>query len=373
MEPFKTLLSPAVVREIALQLRRAHPQIASDGAEALLDRVLPSLESLELKARAGLIASALAESLPQGPAARWAVLTAMLHPSTEGGGPLDGQGLRGWAVWPLTMVVAREGVIEPEPALELLRLMTMRFTSEFAVRPFLNADLPGTLAILNRWRNDPNPHVRRWLSEGTRPRLPWGEALAGLIADPRPTLPLLAHLRDDPSEYVRRSVANHLNDIARDHPALAVQVAQDWMQAAPPPRAALLRHAMRGRIKAGDPEALAVFGQAPPQVQAGAPVIEAPAIYEGEVLGFSCAITSTGQGPQRLTVDYVLHLRKADGSLKPKVFKGATWDLAPGETRLFRRSHPFRAVTTRRHYPGPHALALRINGQDTPLAPFTLL
>lgn len=373
MEPFKTFLSPAVVHEISRQLSRVHPQAEGAGVARFLQRVLPLLEGLELKSRAALIAEALGESLPAEPVARRRMLAAMLHPSTTGGGPLDGLGLRGWSVWPLTMLVAREGLIEPEPALELLRQMTMRFTAEFAVRPFLRADLAGTLAILDRWRDDPNDHVRRWLSEGTRPRLPWGEVLTELVADPSPLLPLLTHLRDDPSEYVRRSVANHLNDIARDHPALAVQVAGAWMADAPPTRIALLRHAMRGRIKAGDPAALALFGQAPPQVQAAAPVLDTLAIREGEGLGFSCAITSTGQGPQRLTVDYVLHLRKADGHLKPKVFKGATWDLAPGETRVFRRSHPFRAVTTRRHYPGPQALALRINGQDTPMAPFTLL
>lgn len=367
MEPFKTLLSAGVVEAIAVALAEAGVAAAGFRVQARA-----GLEALELKARARHIATSLAAHLPPGAGARRAVLEAMLHPDEDGAGPLDGRGLRGWAVWPLTMVVADEGLAEPEPALATLRQMTMRFTSEFAARPFLNADLRGTLAILDQWRDDPNPHVRRWLSEGTRPRLPWGEALPALIADPAPALPLLAHLRDDPSEYVRRSVANHLNDIARDNPVLAVQVAGDWMSGAPVLRQALLRHAMRGRIKAGDPAALAIFGQGAPQVQAGAPVIETPVIREGDDLVFSCTLTSTATASQRLTLDYVLHLRKADGSLKPKVFKGATWDLNPGETRLFRRNHPFRAVTTRVHYPGLQALALRINGQDTPLAPFTL-
>lgn len=369
MEPFKTFLSPAVVQEIGAQMARA----GGFDAERFTAEALAGLEALELKARAVHIAGALVRHGSPDPAMRRATLAEALHPETEGSGPLDGRGLRGWAVWPLTMVVAREDLAEPEAALDLLRQMTMRFTSEFAVRPFLNADLAGTLAILDRWRDDPNPHVRRWLSEGTRPRLPWGESLPALIADPTPTLSLLAHLRDDPSEYVRRSVANHLNDIARDHPAKAVLVAGDWMAQAPAPRQALLRHAMRGRIKAGDPAALALFGQAAPKVIAAAPVIETPTIREGDGLVFSCAITSTSDTAQSLTVDYVVHLRKADGTLKPKVFKGATWDLGPGETRLFRRTHPFRAVTTRLHYSGPQALALRINGQDTPLAPFTLL
>lgn len=368
MEPFKTFISPAVVNEIGAALARA----GGPRPDAFVAKALAGLEELELKARARHVAAALAAHLPDPPRDRRACMAAMLHPETDGGGPLDGRGLRGWSVWPLTMLVAGEGLAEPAPALALLREMTMRFTSEFAVRPFLNADPAGTLATLWAWRDDPNPHVRRWLSEGTRPRLPWGEALPALIADPGLALPILLHLRDDPSEYVRRSVANHLNDIAREHPARAVAIAGTWMQDAPPNRQALLKHAMRGRIKAGDPAALAVFGQAPPQVMAEAPVIETPTIAEGDGLVFACAVTSTSAAVQRLTLDYILYLRKADGSLKPKVFKGATWDLAPGETRVFRRNHPFRAVTTRRHYPGAQALALRINGQDTPQATFTL-
>ena len=43
------------------------------------------------------------------------------------------------------------------------------------------------------------------------------------VADPTPVLPLLEALRDDESEYVRRSVANHLNDISKDHPDLVAE------------------------------------------------------------------------------------------------------------------------------------------------------
>jgi hypothetical protein len=209
---------------------------------------------------------------------------------------------------------------------------------------------------------DPNHHVRRLVSEGTRPRLPWAMQLPRLIADPSPVLPLLEELRDDASGYVRRSVANHLNDITKDHPARVVALAAAWIT---PSRRALLRHALRGRIKAGDPAALAVFGQAPAQVVCGPLEVSPAALRMGEAVVFGMTLTSRAEVPQVLTVDYVLHLPKANGRTAPKVFKGATLTLAPGASASFRRTHRFRPVTTRRFYPGTHAVSLRINGADT--------
>lgn len=370
MEPFKNFLSPAVAKQIAAALVRAHP---TADADAFCRQILPQLEALEMKARAALIAAALHDALPPAPDQRAAILLDMLHPDESGPGPADDQGLRGWALWPLTIVVEQHGLVAFDGSLALLREMTKRFTSEFAVRPFLVADQARALDILTGWLNDPNPHVRRLISEGTRPRLPWGLRLKALVSDPTPCLPLLEALRDDPSEYVRRSVANHLNDIAKDHPALVSDLARQWMCDAPPLRRALLRHACRGLIKAGDEATLAVFGQHPPQLATGALTLERDRVAMGDALGFSMDLRSTADHDQNLTIDYVLHLRKADGSLRPKVFKGTTLMLAPGASYMFSRRHVFRPVTTRRHYGGLHALCLRINGTDTAVASFTLL
>ena len=67
---------------------------------------------------------------------------------------------------------------------------------------------------------------------------------------------MLDALKDDPSSYVRRSVANHLGDIAKDHPDLAVGTACTWLQGAPAPREALVRHGLRFLIKRSDAGAL---------------------------------------------------------------------------------------------------------------------
>src|SRR4029077_10023951 len=110
------------------------------------------------------------------------------------------RGLDGWALWPVGEYIARRGLAAPERSLALLHRLTQGFTAEWAIRPFIAAHPALSFATLQRWTTDDNPKVRRLASEGSRPRLPWGLQLKGLIADPSPTLPLLEALLDDDSE-----------------------------------------------------------------------------------------------------------------------------------------------------------------------------
>ncbi len=126
------------------------------------------------------------------------------------------------------MVRRRAGHLDPERGLRTLSALTKRFTSEDPIRRFIVEHPELALATLTEWVKDENHHVRRLVSEGTRPRLPWSERLPSFVEDPSPILPLLRALRDDPSEYVRRSVANNLNDISKDHPDLIAELAVDW-------------------------------------------------------------------------------------------------------------------------------------------------
>ena len=136
--------------------------------------------------------------------------------------------------------------------------LTRRFTAEFSIRPFLTHDFARTLNQLKQWLNDPDPHVRRLCSEGSRPRLPWGARIPQLIADPSPVLPILDALKNDPSLYVRRSVANHLGDIAKDHPALAFEVCERWLTDADKDLKWVIRHAVRHPAKRGNATAQAI-------------------------------------------------------------------------------------------------------------------
>ena len=134
--------------------------------------------------------------------------------------------------------------------------LTRRFTAEFSLRVFLRQEQQRTLSRLMQWTRDPDPHVRRLCSEGSRPRLPWAERIPAFVIDPRPSLPLLEALKDDPDLYVRRSVANHVGDIAKDHPGLAFEVCARWVAGASEERKWLIRHAVRHPAKQGVKAAL---------------------------------------------------------------------------------------------------------------------
>ena len=134
--------------------------------------------------------------------------------------------------------------------------LTRRFSAEFSMRPFLIRWQDRTLARLLEWTRDPDPHVRRLCSEGARPRLPWAIRIPAFIKDPRPVLPILETLKDDPDLYVRRSVANHLGDIAKDHPELAFEICERWVEGASTDRKWLIRHAVRHPAKKGVKAAL---------------------------------------------------------------------------------------------------------------------
>jgi len=372
MEPFKNVYSPKLVELIATHLERHLPGLDREG---FIAPIVAQLGALEFKARAQLVADAMHSALPHDPTRRANILLSMLHPEPSAGfvTESDDRGLGGWAVLPLSLVVAQHGAADVDRSLTLLREMTMRFSSEFGVRYLLDADQDRVLAKMSGWVRDPDPHVRRLVSEGTRPRLPWAMRLQSLIKDPAPVLPLLAALRDDPVDFVRKSVANHLNDISKDNPLTFRSILLDWMVDANPNRRAMLRHAARGMIKAGDDEMLRAFGFGPAQISPSTLELATESVRIGDKLGFSVNLRSTGPKRQNIAIDYVIHFRKSDGKLAPKVFKGGIFALDPGETLEFQRFHDFRQVTIRRYYPGQHAISLRINGADTDAVSFQLL
>lgn len=138
--------------------------------------------------------------------------------------------------------------------------------------------------------------MRRLVSEGTRPRLPWGTRLAAFVADPTRTIPLLDRLVDDPEPYVRRSVANHLGDIAKDHPDVAVQVGARWLRT--PTREPVVRHGLRWLVKQGHIGALALFGVHPPRLRVREHTVRPAAITLGESVDVAVAVESTADEPR---------------------------------------------------------------------------
>ena len=371
MEPFKNLLNPALVRATGEALRAAWPPF--DKA-AFVRRANRGLEELELKARAMQIADALETTLPAHFAAACDLIEAALAPAVEPGVelPVGSTGLRGWIVWPLGEFVARRGQAEPERALAALHALTRRLSAEFAIRQFIVEHPARVHATLQQWAADPSAHVRRLASEGSRPRLPWGLRLQALVADPSPTLPLLAALQDDPSDYVRRSVANHLNDIAKDHPAVVVAWVREHLPGADRNRLALLRQASRSLIKQGHADMLALWGASTPLDGDARLTLSPRRLHVGDSIALTLRLRSASAQRQALLIDYAVHHVKADGSTSVKVFKGWSLSLEPGETRTLQKTHSMRAVTTRRYHAGRHLVDTRINGQVAAQAAFSL-
>lgn len=372
-EAFRNLINEPLVCQAGVQLQRIDPGFDAKRFWRLASR---GLDALEMKARAMQIADALEATLPAEFAHAAAQIEAALAPPEAGDAMADLQcmpaGLRGWILWPVGEFVARRGQDQPERALATLHALTQRFTAEFAIRPFIVRHPALVFATLQRWCQDDSHHVRRLVSEGSRPRLPWGLQLRALIADPSPTLPLLEALLDDPSEYVRRSVANHLNDIAKDHPALVVGWVLRHLPDASPERRALLKHASRTLIKQGDARMLKAWGLGRRFAGTATLGLQPKKIRVGDSLALTLALHSSARRAQKLVIDYAVHHVKANGERSPKVFKGWTIELAAGESRTLAKQHSMREVTTRRYHAGRHAIDLRINGEVVAEAEFDL-
>jgi 3-methyladenine DNA glycosylase AlkC len=56
--------------------------------------------------------------------------------------------------------------------------------------------------------------------------------LQNAVNDPSAGIALLEKLKYDDSLYVRKSVANHLNDISKDHPELVIKNVKKWLKQA---------------------------------------------------------------------------------------------------------------------------------------------
>jgi hypothetical protein len=172
---------------------------------------------------------------------------------------------------------------------------------------------------------------------------------------------------------VRRSVANHLNDIAKDHPELVADWVHQHLRTASPARTALLRHASRSLIKRGHAPTLSAWGLGQGLRGTVSLSLSPTRAAVGGEIALAVSLASSSPEPQDLLVDYVVHHVRANGSTSPKVFKGWKLTLGPGEQRTLGKRHSLRPVTTRVLYPGPHRIELQVNGQTLAQADFELL
>ncbi|THU00646.1 DNA alkylation repair protein [Lampropedia puyangensis] len=101
------------------------------------------------------------------------------------------------------------------------------------VRAALSNDLQGSISALSQWTASPSERVRRFACEALRPRGVWCAHIAALKRAPSMALPILQPLRTDPCTYVQDSVANWLNDAAKDHPHWVQTLCTQWLHDCP--------------------------------------------------------------------------------------------------------------------------------------------
>lgn len=366
--PIKDVFNLALVREVAAELRHAH---ASFDAEAFVAHAMDGLDKLELTGRAAHIAEALHAYLPEPFGHAAAVIEAALGPELPLTGEIGGSALR---YMPHLAFVQKYGLDDYEAAIRVQAELTKRFTAEISIRSFLVKYPDRTYAQMLAWATDGNAHLRRLASEGIRPRLPWAPRLRAYQQDAGPVLELLELLKDDPVPYVRRSVANNLNDIAKDHPALTIDTCRRWAADASAGRAWIVRSALRSLVKAGNQDAIGILGGAEnPSARVGCIIITPQRALLGDAVRLSFEVESTAQQVQHLLVDYAVHFVKANGSTRSKVFKLRAITMQPGEKAAFSATVSLATMTTRRHFPGYHRLDAIINGKSHSLGGFEVM
>ncbi|OKP90228.1 DNA alkylation repair protein [Paenibacillus sp. P32E] len=363
-EPLKAMYNEEFLRGFGTKVKEVHGSFDLEGFVAAAMR--GPWEALELKGRMRRITETLGTFLPRRYEDALEILFAIDEECV--GFP--------YLFFPDFVEVYGTSDEHFELSMTALERFTPRSSAEFAVRPFLLHDPQRMMAQMLQWSKHPNEHVRRLSSEGSRPRLPWGQALPMFKRDPSPVLPVLEQLKADPSLYVRKSVANNLNDIAKDHPEVVIDTVRRW-KGVSAHTDWIVRHGCRTLIRKADPEIMALFGYASQENETPLAVSAVLSVEPAELhIGDSCELAyalSIREGEAvRIRVEYGIDFVKAGGKTSRKLFLLSD-KTVPGGARLTgKRTHRWADLTTRRHYAGEHTLTLLVNGREAASAVLVL-
>lgn len=257
-------------------------------------------------------------------------------------------------------------------SLSSIEQITKYITCEFAVRPFIINDKKRLMKQMLAWSTHEHENVRRFSSEGCRPKLPWGMALRELIADPSPILPILENLKADDSLFVRKSVANNLNDISKDHPELVLSILKRWQNYSVNTNW-IIKHACRTLLKSGNPKAMQLFGYADNMsLNIGAIQLQTPTVKMGTKLQFNFLLKNNSTKKELVRIEYGLYFLKANGKQNRKVFKLTEREFKAGEEMILSKNHTIKEITTRKYYLGNQKLSLIVNGIEIEQTKFIL-
>ncbi len=372
MEPFKNQFNVKTAQKISKAILRSYSHFDT---VSFLKGMEKGLAPLELKSRVAFLAERMHQHLPIEMKKILPILVKALKSNEK-----DKIGLLHFEVWPLAHFVSVYGLDEFDQSMDALKEMTKVFTSEFAVRAFFIKDHTRTLDIFNKWAMDENEHVRRLVSEGSRPLLPWGQKLIMFAENPKLTWNILEKLKLDESDYVRKSVANHINDHSKNHPDFVIDKLVNWSKGLNKNKNKIqseniqwiIKHASRTLIKKGHPKAFVLHGVNQSVIKLLKSEIKNSKIFLGQSLKVVISIKNASKKSALVIIDHDMHLLKLNKSHSIKVFKGKKVSLNPQEIKEIEFAIPLKKVTTRVYYEGIQYWNCKINGVGQKPHSFTL-
>jgi 3-methyladenine DNA glycosylase AlkC len=355
-EPLKNMYNKSFLQDFGQIIKSTYLPFSK---EDFVCRVLnDQWEQLTLKERMRKITLSLGTCLPVSYAEAIDILLVVNESCT--GFP--------YLILPDFVEVFGQGAEDWELSMKALEKFTPHSSAEFAVRPFIIHDPERMMKQMLVWSQSSNEHVRRLSSEGCRPRLPWGQALALFKKDPSPVLEILEQMKADPSLYVRKSVANNLNDISKDHPGLVIETARSWL-GQDRHTDWIVRHGCRTLIRKADSEVLTLFGYSESSdesanIEQAQIVVQPASIHIGDECKLSYELHVRQGDPVRIRIEYGIDFVKSTGRVSRKKFLLADKTVGGGSRLQAVRTHRWADLTTRRHYSGMHRIVLLVNGQE---------
>jgi len=324
-------------------------------------------ENLELKQRMSKLAKATNEVLPND-------LKEKLKAILKTIDILSAKGVRNQNLEYIFLadIISEYGHDDLETSIEAIEKITQFTSFEFAGRIFFERYPERMMLQMKKWAIHKDPNVRRYASEGCRPRLPWGMQLKQFVLDPSPIIPILDILKDDSSEYVRKSVANNINDISKDHPEIIIDLIKAW-KGKSKNIDWVLKHGARTLLKKGNTEALSLFGTSPlSKFALSGFEIEEKQLKIGDTLNLFFALVNENDAASLFRVEYVIYFLKSNGGYSKKVFKISEMLLKPTTRYVFSKKHKIIELTTRKHYTGTHKIGVLVNGLESDLLDFDI-
>lgn len=362
--PLKDLYSPAFYNRLSSVLTTTVPNF--DTQKFTQNIFVAHFDSMELKERMKHTSQVLHHFLPKNYPQTITILKKTIEQLR-----IQGIGEDGLAYMFLPDYIETYGIDDFENSVAALEFVTQFVSCEFAVRPFILKYGNEMILQMQQWSLHESHKVRRLASEGSRPRLPWAMGIPFLKKDPASILPILENLKNDPSEYVRRSVANSLNDIAKDHPHIVLQVAKSWSGLSAETDA-LIKHGSRTLLKQGHAEILKHYDLDDTGIVLKDFKLLTPTVKIGESLTFSFTVRNENPTEQKVRLEYAVYYKKQNGQNTKKVYKISERIYPAGAEISIIRKQKFVLITTRKFHLGDHQLSVIINGAEKDLVSFEL-